>query len=62
MTDMTEEKQPDTPIVTPEQPDAHEEEFMPRGAFRFALLLIVGYIIYYFLHWYEIVILRGGGV
>lgn len=58
---MTEEKQLDQHVSTPETPEG-EEEFLPRGAFRFALLLIVGYIIYYFLHWYEIVVLRGGGV
>ena len=43
---------------------AHEssegEDFVPRGAMRFALVLIVGYIIYYFLIWHEVVILRGG--
>ena len=41
---------------TPETGD----HFVPRGAFYFALVLITGYAIYFFLTWYEIVILRGG--
>jgi hypothetical protein len=36
------------------------EEFVPKGAMVFALVLIGGYIIYYFLIWSEIVLLRGG--
>jgi hypothetical protein len=37
-----------------------EAEFKPRGAFRFVLVLIAGYALYFFLIWYEIVVLRGG--
>jgi hypothetical protein len=50
-----------TPVETP--PGAvHEDEdgFVPRGAFYFALALIIGYAIYFFLTYYEVVILRGG--
>lgn len=39
----------------------HEADFIPRGAFYFVLVLIIGYTIYFFLTWYEIVVLRGGG-
>ncbi|MBZ0297250.1 MAG: hypothetical protein K8L99_32120 [Anaerolineae bacterium] len=41
--------------------EEHEKEFIPKGAFYFVLLLIAGYAVYFFLIWYEIVILRGGG-
>lgn len=39
-----------------------EEEggFVPRGAFYFAVALIIGYAIYFFLTYFEVVILRGG--
>lgn len=37
-----------------------DAEFVPRGAMVFGLILILGYIIYYFLIWHEVVILRGG--
>lgn len=37
-----------------------DTEFRPRGAFRFVVVLIIGYAIYFFLIWHEIVILRGG--
>jgi hypothetical protein len=46
--------------AAPEPTVQHEEEFIPSGAFRFALALIIFYAIYFFLTWHEIVILRGG--
>ena len=36
------------------------EGFVPRGAMIFAWVLIAGYVICFFLIWYEIVVLRGG--
>ncbi len=45
----------------PEQAAGNDhDDFRPAGAFRFVLLLIVAYIIYFFLTYHEIVILRGG--
>lgn len=45
-------------------PASHEGEseggFVPRGAFYFAVALIIGYAIYFFLTYFEVVILRGG--
>lgn len=51
-----------TAAPPPDITAAHEdhEEFRPSGAYRFALLMIVAYIIYFFLTYHEIVILRGG--
>lgn len=50
--------------VPPESVPAvsHDDEggFVPRGAFYFALVMIIGYVIYFFLTYYEVVILRGG--
>lgn len=54
-------------VVPPESAEADEsehaegsDEFVPKGAMIFALLMITAYIIYYFLIWSEIVVLRGG--
>jgi hypothetical protein len=50
-----------TPVeLPPTDGEPDEENFRPSGAFRFVLVLIIGYIIYYVLTYYEIVILRGG--
>jgi hypothetical protein len=52
-----------TPVETPPAA-SHEGEgeggFVPRGAFYFAVALIIGYAIYFFLTYFEVVILRGG--
>jgi hypothetical protein len=49
------------PIPLPDESTPEtEDHLVPRGAFYFALLLIIGYAIYFFLIWHEIVILRGG--
>ncbi|HLV34844.1 MAG TPA: hypothetical protein VKY59_07020 [Spirillospora sp.] len=45
---------------TPDAPSTPDAEFRPKGAFRFVVVLIIGYAIYFFLTWHEIVILRGG--
>ena len=50
----------DTAVKALDEEATREEAFKPKGAFRFVLVLIVGYIIYFFLTWHEIVILRGG--
>jgi hypothetical protein len=57
--------EPEAAVVTPveappEAPPEADDHFVPRGAFYFALVLIIGYVIYYFLTYYEVVILRGG--
>lgn len=50
-----------TPAETqPEAPPPDTDHFVPRGAFYFALVMIIGYIIYFFLTYYEVVLLRGG--
>jgi len=52
----------ETPVVESSgtAPESESEDFRPSGAFRFVLLLIVAYVIYFFVTWHEIVILRGG--
>ncbi|MBZ0303369.1 MAG: hypothetical protein K8J31_26740 [Anaerolineae bacterium] len=50
----------DTVAAALDEEAKRETEFRPTGAFRFVLVLIAGYIIYFFLTYYEIVILRGG--
>ena len=61
-------EKPDQPTDTgtPEEVDVPsgtesvDEGFVPKGTMVFALVLIAGYAIYFFLIWYEIVVARGG--
>lgn len=58
---ITDEPQEEQQIVPTH--DEHEEDAaagIPRGAFIFSLILIVGYAFYFFFTWVEIVLWRGG--
>lgn len=42
-----------------EETEAQEEYGAPRGALAFVLLMLAGYAAYWFIIWFEIMVLRG---
>lgn len=44
-----------------EHPQEEEQRYgAPTGAFVFAILMFLAYVIYYLVHWFEIFVVRGG--
>ncbi len=43
-----------------ETPEEETHYGPPRGAVWFAALMLIFYVAYYMLHWFEIFVLRGG--
>lgn len=57
---VTEQRDALVATTDEEYEEGHASGFVPRGTFVFVLVMIVIYIIYFALTWFEIVILRGG--
>lgn len=55
----TQEEAPPAESSPEEEPQENSHE-APMGAFVFGILLLTFYFVYFFLQWYEIVVLRGG--
>jgi len=50
---------PDEPTPAEEHQDS-SDYVIPRGAIAFSILMILGYIFYFFMIWSEVVLTRGG--